>query len=134
MAAHQQRGRKAKCANCHQRPGTIRWGNTLALTHGWAQMWCEICATEAQLEHAQERAAVIPELEAKLGALRREDPEATTGTATSELRHLRTALEKIALHEVRENEPTPCDWHCTAMMVAIAREALSATKSAELSE
>jgi hypothetical protein len=42
-----------------------------------------------------------------------------------QLDRYREALEQIALHEVRENEPTPCDWHCTAAMVAIAREALA---------
>lgn len=65
-----------KCANCGQREGTIRWGDALALTHGFAQMWCEICATRAQLKFAYERAAAIPDLETLLAAL-----ESTGGKA-----------------------------------------------------
>jgi hypothetical protein len=56
------------CARCSDRPGTVRWGDALAFTHGGGQWWCERCATEVQLEHARERAAVIPELEQRLEA------------------------------------------------------------------
>ncbi len=57
------------CARCKVNPGTVRWGDTLALTHGWAAWWCERCATEVQLAHAEERAALIPEMREKLAAL-----------------------------------------------------------------
>lgn len=57
------------CANCGKRPGTIRWGAELSLSHGWVQMWCERCAVEAQIKHAEERAAALPELRTRLGEL-----------------------------------------------------------------
>lgn len=62
------------CANCKKRPGTETWGDALAVTHGWAAKWCVMCVLEAQLEHARERAAAIPELERRLAveALRTE--------------------------------------------------------------
>ena len=62
-------GGPVRCASCGKREGTIRWGDMLALTHGWVQMWCEHCAVTKQLEYARERAAAIPELEARLSAL-----------------------------------------------------------------
>lgn len=58
------------CPNCGKRPGTVRWGDALAVTHGFTQMWCEVCAVTAQLNFARERAAAIPELEARLVELR----------------------------------------------------------------
>lgn len=60
------------CANCGEREGTIQWlgqGGMLALTHGFYSMWCEVCATRAQLVYAEERAAAIPELQRKLQEL-----------------------------------------------------------------
>lgn len=54
------------CANCGERPGTVRWGGALAATHGWVVLWCEVCALEAQVEHARERADALPALEARL--------------------------------------------------------------------
>ena len=36
------------CANCGRRPGTVKWGDMLAATHGAIQMWCRVCALEAQ--------------------------------------------------------------------------------------
>lgn len=57
------------CARCKVNPGTVKWGDTLALTHGFAAMWCERCATEVQLAHAEERAALIPEMREKLATL-----------------------------------------------------------------
>ena len=59
-----------KCANCGTREGTLRWGDALALTHGGGAMWCEVCAITVQLRHARERAARIPEMEARLAFLR----------------------------------------------------------------
>ena len=64
------------CDNCHRRPGTVRWGDMLAVTHGGGERWCEICATAAQLEYAKERAAAIPELEAELVRLLAAEAEA----------------------------------------------------------
>jgi hypothetical protein len=58
------------CANCGQREGTVKWGDALAVTHGFAQMWCEICSYEAQIKHAEERATVLPELRERLAAAR----------------------------------------------------------------
>lgn len=58
------------CDNCHEREGTMRWGDALAMTHGFVQMWCEVCVLTKQIEHAEERAALLPELRARLEALR----------------------------------------------------------------
>lgn len=60
------------CANCHVREGTIKWvgdGGSMALVHGVYTLWCERCVVAVQLAHAEERAALIPELRAKLEAL-----------------------------------------------------------------
>jgi hypothetical protein len=62
-------GRKSLCACCHKRPGTKRWvgeGGAMALSHGFYEMWCEGCVLRKQIEHAQERAAAIPDLEQQL--------------------------------------------------------------------
>jgi hypothetical protein len=56
------------CFRCPNE-GSFKWGDTLALTHGFSQIICERCATELQLEYAEERAAAIPELRAKLEEL-----------------------------------------------------------------
>ena len=63
---------KELCANCQSRPAEIDWvgeGGTLAWVHGMFSRWCLRCATEAQLKHARETAARIPELEQKLAGL-----------------------------------------------------------------
>ena len=60
------------CQNCLIRPATLTWGGeggTLALVHGMSVRWCEYCVTEAQLAYARERAAAIPDLEAKFARL-----------------------------------------------------------------
>lgn len=54
------------CAHCGERPATERWGDALALTHGGAQLWCKVCVLEAQIAHAEERAAALPELRKQL--------------------------------------------------------------------
>lgn len=57
------------CAKCGERPSTMVWaddGGALAYSHGFYTFWCDVCALTAQLEHAKERAALIPELERKL--------------------------------------------------------------------
>lgn len=57
------------CQNCSQREGTVKWGDILAVTHGFGQMWCLRCVLEAQIAHAEERAAALPDLRAQLEAL-----------------------------------------------------------------
>lgn len=57
---------KPKCANCGKRPGTIRWGDALAITHGFSTWWCEVCALKAQITHAEERSAALPDLYERL--------------------------------------------------------------------
>jgi len=64
------------CANCNKRVGTQLWlgvGGALAYTHGMHTYWCKICVLETQLEHARERAALIPELEAELAQLKEKE-------------------------------------------------------------
>ena len=53
------------CARCGKREGTVKWlrnGGTMAMAHGLYEMWCERCATRAQLRHALTRAVRIPVL------------------------------------------------------------------------
>lgn len=60
----------AICTFCHERTASSWWSEgTIALVHGARWLICEQCVLEKQLEHARERAAAIPELEAKLKAL-----------------------------------------------------------------
>jgi len=64
------------CANCHERPATTRWvgeGGSLALSHGFYSGWCNLCVAKKQLEHAEQRAALIPELKAEIARLEAED-------------------------------------------------------------
>ena len=57
---------KPLCSKCGKRPGTVRWGDTLAATHGFPTLRCQVCVYTEQLIHARERSAAIPELERKL--------------------------------------------------------------------
>lgn len=57
------------CANCKKREGTVKWGDALSLSHGFAQMWCHVCALEAQIAFAEERAEALPELRRRLIAV-----------------------------------------------------------------
>jgi len=60
------------CANCNNREGTICWigdGGALAYVHGMYSMWCELCATIANLDYAKKQANLIPELEKKIKEL-----------------------------------------------------------------
>jgi hypothetical protein len=59
------------CLYCKTRPATLHFGDALSFTHGGVENCCAICAAEMQLQHARERAAAIPELEAKVAELRR---------------------------------------------------------------
>jgi hypothetical protein len=52
------------CGNCGQFPGVRKWSN-------WpdgrmAALWCEPCVIRKQIEHAEERAAALPGLRARL--------------------------------------------------------------------
>ncbi len=61
------------CKCCRKRKATIQWvgdGGVMAWAHGMAEGWCEICATEAQVEYARDAAQRLPELEARLAELR----------------------------------------------------------------
>lgn len=58
------------CQKCGKRPGTMKWGDLMAQTHGFAASWCAVCVYTAQLKHARERADAIPELERKLAKAR----------------------------------------------------------------
>jgi hypothetical protein len=60
--------RKKPCENCGSRLGTEIWspGGTIAYVHGMFSLWCTVCVLEAQLKHAREQAALIPDLQAKL--------------------------------------------------------------------
>jgi hypothetical protein len=64
------------CEACRVREAAVKWvgeGGSLALTHGMAQNWCEICALEAILIHARKMAAKIPGYEARLAELLAEE-------------------------------------------------------------
>lgn len=53
------------CQNCHERIATVDWagdGGVMSYVHGQYQRWCKLCALKAQLDHARERAAAIPDL------------------------------------------------------------------------
>lgn len=66
-----------KCQNCHEREATLWWAGDagwLAVTHGFAQPWCEACAVQAQLDQARDFAGQITSLEEKLAQI--------TGTAS----------------------------------------------------
>src|SRR5437879_6372816 len=54
------------CSGCGTRPGTIRWGDALAVTHGWTELRCGVCVYGAQLRHALSCTIRIPILTAKL--------------------------------------------------------------------
>ena len=60
------------CAKCQQRPATTWWTaeGTIALVHGFYEARCEVCCLEEQLENARRLAASIPEMEARLAALK----------------------------------------------------------------
>jgi hypothetical protein len=60
------------CQNCNEKPATQTWvgeGGTFGLVHGQYQFWCELCCVKAQIKHAEEAAARLPELREKLRVL-----------------------------------------------------------------
>jgi hypothetical protein len=62
MAVRRERNASGVCAECGKRPGTIRWGDALAMTHGGGELRCGVCVYGAQLRHAFSRAVRIPML------------------------------------------------------------------------
>lgn len=59
------------CQNCGKRPSTQNFAtDATAFAHGWVQRWCDICALEAQIKHAKERARKLPGMERKLARLK----------------------------------------------------------------
>ncbi len=54
------------CDKCKERPATQAWGDLMTVNHGGGEWRCDICALTEQLEFARQRAAVIPDLEARL--------------------------------------------------------------------
>ena len=61
------------CQRCGAKGPTSVWtadDGGFGYVHGMYSWWCERCILTAQLDHAKARAAAIPELEAKLAALR----------------------------------------------------------------
>lgn len=68
--------KKIICANCGEREGTINWvgrGGVMDFVHGMYEVWCELCAVEADLEYAKKQAKRVPELEKKLEKLKIKD-------------------------------------------------------------
>lgn len=57
-----------RVCDCGRR-ATIQWGDTLAVTHGGGRWRCELCCLRDQLAHAEERAALIPEMRARIAEL-----------------------------------------------------------------
>lgn len=61
--AEEQRRREAGlCDSCGKRPGSIKWGDMLALTHGGGELRCGVCVYGPQLLHALGRVVAIPRL------------------------------------------------------------------------
>lgn len=58
------------CETCKTRQAT-KWltEGAIAMVHGCATPICEICILTDWIAHAKERAAMIPEMEAKLKSL-----------------------------------------------------------------
>lgn len=54
------------CEKCGHRKTTHAWGDSLAMTHGWAQPRCDVCVYGPQLAHCAKAALRIPKLGAKL--------------------------------------------------------------------
>jgi hypothetical protein len=60
------------CDNCGEREGTQKWvgdGGAIALVHGSYSMWCKVCVLKEQIKHAEEWAAALPEMRARLAEI-----------------------------------------------------------------
>jgi hypothetical protein len=58
------------CVNCNKRPAAVWWcDGAMDFIHFGGLAWCDYCTVEAQLKHARERAAAIPDLEKRLADL-----------------------------------------------------------------
>lgn len=59
---------RGPCQECGERPATVLWSTdgTMGLIHGGYRYWCNRCALRAQVEHARDCAARLPELERQL--------------------------------------------------------------------
>lgn len=44
---------------------TVKWGDAMEFNHGGGQFWCEHCALDAQIKHAEDRAKALDDLKAK---------------------------------------------------------------------
>lgn len=63
------RNSQGLCGNCGERPYVTLWVDPNHPHEGW----CERCVLSAQVEHARERAAALPSLEARLSKLLSEE-------------------------------------------------------------
>jgi hypothetical protein len=59
------RASKGLCGICGE-VGAIRWGESIQIARGHFTLRCRRCVLRAQIEHARERAAALPSLEAEL--------------------------------------------------------------------
>ncbi len=57
---------KRLCAVCEKREATELIGDIFVLNHGGGKWWCLPCLLRKQIEHAEARAAALPELRARL--------------------------------------------------------------------
>ncbi len=98
------------CKNCGDREASVKWtgdGGVLALVHGAWQPWCSICVLKTQIEHAEERAAALPELRRELEEALDEDRCDTLSTgAIARLRCVKRAghddVHEYGLDEIIE--------------------------------
>lgn len=52
QAARVARAQAGLCVNCGKRPGSLTWGDSLAVSHGFAEKRCGVCVYGAQIKHA----------------------------------------------------------------------------------
>ena len=55
------------CVKCRERDATVRWcpHGTVMGMRGYVEFWCDLCAVNAQIEHAEEMQAILPGLYAR---------------------------------------------------------------------
>lgn len=64
-------GDQVKCSKCGDRRDLREWIDihaaiSLAMSHQWTSLRCELCCLKEQLEYAQRLSKTIPELEEKI--------------------------------------------------------------------